>query len=151
MAHWPPHWRPAPAVWLTSPGQHCHCQALVQVIILIPDVCRFCVRGNHRGDISLTERSVSLLRRRAPGLTQLGDCFTWSLSGAGTAPRSALWLQPFQIWFKSLFLSLMSFLSHIFPLNNVNNTAGHWPIVSRLRLHIHIDRSWGPRAGSRGV
>ena len=50
-------------------------------------VSRLCVRGNHRGDISLTERSVSLLRRRAPGLTQLGDCFTWSLQATGAGPR----------------------------------------------------------------
>ena len=32
---------------------------------------RLCIRGSHRGDISLTERSVALLRRRCPRLTQV--------------------------------------------------------------------------------
>jgi len=49
---------------------------------------RLCIRGNHRGDISLTERSVSLVRRRCPDLVQLGDCFTWSMAGvASTGQR----------------------------------------------------------------
>ena len=38
------------------------------------------IRGDHRGDVSLTERSVEALRTRAPGLA-LGDTFSWSLQG----------------------------------------------------------------------
>jgi len=38
------------------------------------------IRGGHRGDVTLTERSLVLLNTRCALLTQLGDFFTWSLS-----------------------------------------------------------------------
>ena len=119
------------------------------------DVCRFCVRGNHRGDISLTERSVSLLRRRAPGLTQLGDCFTWSLSGAGSAPRSALWLHfKYMVQIPLSISDELPFSYFLLSMSYLNNATSHsepLALINRLRLHIHLHRSWGPRAGSRGV
>jgi hypothetical protein len=40
---------------------------------------RFCVRGTHRGDIKLTERSVAALRMRSEQLDHVGDCYTWDL------------------------------------------------------------------------
>ena len=40
------------------------------------------VRGGHKGDVALTERSVVMINRRCSLLTQLGDCFTWSLYGS---------------------------------------------------------------------
>ena len=49
----------------------------------LANIRRFCVKGSHRGDISLTEASVARLRRRCGGLVELGDCFTWSLQGTG--------------------------------------------------------------------
>ena len=66
----------------------------VNILVYCPLIInsRLCVRGNHRGDISLTERSVSLLRRRCPHLVQLGDCFTWTMSGAGyTGQGQRIW------------------------------------------------------------
>jgi len=42
------------------------------------------IKGGHRGDVDLTERSVLMLHKRCSLLTQLGDCFTWSLYGDGS-------------------------------------------------------------------
>ena len=49
---------------------------------------RLTIRGSHRGDIALTQRSVQAVRARAAGLQQLGDCYTWSLGGTGPHLRS---------------------------------------------------------------
>jgi len=48
---------------------------------------KLCIRGSHRGDVSLTERGVSIINTRCPQLTQLGDCFTWSLYGSSSTGR----------------------------------------------------------------
>ena len=42
------------------------------------------IKGGHKGDVALTERSVLMLHKRCSLLTQLGDCFTWSLYGDGS-------------------------------------------------------------------
>jgi len=47
-------------------------------------IVKLCIRGGHKGDVALTERSVALIKTRCPLLTQLGDCFTWSLSGGSS-------------------------------------------------------------------
>ena len=62
--------------------------SLAQILASNPqslvNLVRLCIRGGHRGDVALTERSVTMINTRCPLLTQLGDCFTWSLSGSNT-------------------------------------------------------------------
>lgn len=53
------------------------------------NLVKLCIRGSHRGDVALTERSVSMINTRCSLLTQLGDCFTWSLYGSSSSYRGA--------------------------------------------------------------
>jgi len=58
-------------------------ETLVQVLDhsreALAKVVRLTVRGAHRGDVALTETTVSALNARCLHLKWLGDCFTWSL------------------------------------------------------------------------
>jgi len=65
--------------------------SLAQILASHPQsmtkLVKLCIRGGHRGDVSLTERSVDMINSRCRNLIQLGDCFTWSLYGTSGSGR----------------------------------------------------------------
>ena len=107
---------------------------------------RFCIRGNHRGDISLTERSVSLLKQRCSNLVQLGDCFTWSLSGIVDDEFPTHLLNPmvFHENYSTLWIEVLCILTVAKRQSEDLKKKSSWTSLGQS------PRVWPHRAGSRG-